>query len=87
MLRIAATGYLRGIARTDSLDQWCGLRPCTADGLPVVGWAPAVDRLFIATGHAKMGLTLGPASGKLASECILEGQPSLDIRPLRADRW
>jgi len=34
-----------------------------------------------------MGLTLGPITGRLASECILDGRPSVDITPLRVDRF
>ena len=87
LLDAAARQYLHGIDQTQPLSQWCGLRPCTADGLPVVGWAPSPGGVFIATGHARMGLTLGPATGKIASECILDGRPSLDISPLRVDRF
>ena len=53
----------------------------------MVGWAPGVRDLFVATGHAKMGLTHGPATGRLVSECLLDGRPSLDIGALRADRF
>jgi D-amino-acid dehydrogenase len=87
MLREGAGRYLRGIANLVPRSEWCGLRPCTADGLPIVGWAPGRPGLFVATGHAKMGLTLGPITGRLVSECILDGRPSLDITPLSPDRF
>jgi len=87
MLRIGAGKYLRNIDDTQPLSQWCGLRPCTADGLPIVGWAPKVSNLFIATGHAMMGFTLGPLAGRLACECILDGRPSADISAMRPERF
>ncbi len=87
MLTTAARQYLRGIGQCQTVSEWCGLRPCTADGLPVVGWAPELNGVFIATGHARMGFTLGPITGRLAAECILDGRPSLDITPLRVDRF
>jgi D-amino-acid dehydrogenase len=87
MLTVAARKYLKGIGQTQTVSEWCGLRPCTADGLPVVGWAPQHEGVFVATGHARMGLTLGPITGRLVSECILDGAPSLEIGPLRADRF
>jgi D-amino-acid dehydrogenase len=87
MLTVAARKYLRGIGQTQTVSEWCGLRPCTADGLPVVGWAPGLAGVFMATGHARMGLTLGPITGRLVSECILDGRPSVNIGPLRADRF
>ena len=87
MLRRGARLYLRGIDETRITEQWCGLRPCIADGLPIVGWAGKVDRLFIATGHAMMGFALGPLAGRIACECVLGDEPSVDITGLRADRF
>jgi D-amino-acid dehydrogenase len=87
MLRRGARLYLRGLDETRITDQWCGLRPCIADGLPIVGWAGKVDRLFIATGHAMMGFGLGPLAGRVACECMLGDEPSVDISGLRADRF
>ncbi len=86
-LTAAARHYLRGLGQSQTVSEWCGLRPCTADGLPVVGWAPGSPGVFVATGHARMGFTLGPVTGRLASECILDGEPSFDIGPLRVDRF
>ena len=87
MLSDAARLYFDGLGECQTVSEWCGLRPCTADGLPIVGWAPRPAGVFIATGHARMGLTLGPITGRLASECILDGRPSIDITPLRVDRF
>ncbi len=87
MLTAAARDYLRGVGQTQTVSEWCGLRPCTADGLPVIGWAPRPSRLFVATGHARMGLTLGPGTGLLAAECILDEKPSLDLMAYRVSRF
>jgi D-amino-acid dehydrogenase len=87
MLSEGARTYLEGIDKTKIITSWCGLRPCTADGLPAIGWAPKVKGLFIATGHAKYGFAYGPITGKLASECILGDEPCLDISPMRVDRF
>jgi D-amino-acid dehydrogenase len=86
-LRRGARDYIRAIdgARVEST--WCGLRPLTADGLPVIGWAPRVGGVYIATGHAMMGFLLGPLSGRLVAESILDGAPSMEIGPMRADRF
>jgi D-amino-acid dehydrogenase len=87
MLPTAAARYLEGIETMTRRATWCGMRPCTADGLPVIGWAPRVAGLFVATGHAMMGFALGPIAGRVASECILDGGPSVDVRPLAPDRF
>lgn len=87
MLSAGARDYLVGIDKTRIVTSWCGLRPCTADGLPVIDWAPRVKNVFIATGHAKYGFAYGPITGRLVSESILDGKPSLDTTPMRADRF
>ena len=87
MLSAGASEYLSGISSSRGLGQGCDLRPCTADGLPVLGWAPRLKGLLISTGGAKMGMTLGPALGQLAAEFLVEGRTSLDITSLRVDRF
>lgn len=47
---------------------WHGYRPCTPDGLPYLGFSRKHPNLFIATGHAMMGMSLGPATGKLVAD-------------------
>lgn len=57
----------------DQKDIWYGFRPCSPDGLPYIGRSKKVENLLIAGGHAMMGLSLGPATGKLITE-IANGQ-------------
>lgn len=64
----------------------CGLRPCSPDGLPYIGKSSKCKNLTIATGHAMMGWSLGPATGKLVSEIILEKKTSLDLSSFHPDR-
>jgi len=64
----------------------CGLRPCSPDGLPYIGKSNKCKNLTIATGHAMMGWSLGPATGKLVSEIISEKKLSLDISSFHPDR-
>ena len=53
-----------------TVSTWVGRRPCLPDGLPAIGPVPSVPGLFVAAGHARMGLTLGPATGRLLAEMI-----------------
>ena len=64
----------------------CGLRPCSPDGLPFIGKSSKCNNLTIATGHAMMGWSLGPATGKLVSEIISDKKISLDLNPFHPDR-
>lgn len=89
-------GYLKSIANyfpdirydnVKNLPVWAGLRPCSPDGLPYVGRDKKYNNLVIAAGHAMLGFTLGPVTGKLVSE-IIEGKPtSLNIEQLATDRY
>ncbi len=65
---------------------WSGLRPCSPDGLPYIGRIKHFENLTLATGHGMMGISLGPATGKLVSEVISNQQTSMNIQafePLR----
>ncbi len=66
---------------------WYGLRPCSPDGLPYIGKSNDYSNLFVATGHAMLGLSLGPATGKLISEIISETKTSIDICSFLPERY
>lgn len=60
---------------------WAGLRPVSPDGIPYLGQVTGLPNLIVATGHAMMGLSLGPVSGRLVAD-LLAGDPP--FRPLEA---
>ncbi len=66
---------------------WYGYRPCSADGLPYIGKAPAISNLTIATGHSMLGLSLGAGTGKLVREIVEEVTPSMDLKPFAVNRF
>jgi D-amino-acid dehydrogenase len=66
---------------------WRGLRPCSPDGLPYLGRTRRYKNMIVATGHAMMGLSLGPVSGKLVSELLSHENPSINIQLLDPDRY
>lgn len=55
---------------------WSGFRPCSFDGLPYIGKIEQYSNLSVATGHAMMGVSLAPATGKLISEIISDQKPT-----------
>jgi glycine/D-amino acid oxidase-like deaminating enzyme len=65
---------------------WCGLRPDTADHLPVLGSGP-VHNLVFATGHFRNGILLAPATAKLISELVLTGSPSHSLAAYSPSRF
>ncbi len=66
---------------------WRGLRPCAPDGMPYLGRFGKFLNLTAATGHAMMGLSLGPITGKLVSQIIDGEKPSIDLTLLSPDRY
>jgi len=74
------------IPDTDKENARCGLRPVSPDGLPYIGRPSGLANLTLATGHAMMGWSLGPATGKLVAELISDKKPSLDLTPYAPDR-
>lgn len=60
------------------VDAWSGLRPCTADDLPVLGASTQTRGLFYAVGHYRNGILLAPITAELIAEEIKSGEaPSL----------
>jgi len=76
-----------GAADFAGIVPWCGLRPCSPDGLPYVGRFGRFANLSVATGHAMMGLSLAPVTGRLMAEVLSDETPSLDIALLSPDRF
>ena len=64
-----------------------GLRPCSPDGLPYIGRFERFANLSTASGHAMMGVSLAPITGKLMAEIISDEPPSLSTAALRPDRY
>ncbi|MHB8522421.1 MAG: FAD-dependent oxidoreductase [Limisphaerales bacterium] len=71
----------------DRIPPWRGLRPCSPDGLPYLGRTARYTNLAIATGHAMLGLSLGPITGKLIAQILSGEQPAIDITLLDPDRY
>ncbi|MAC20542.1 MAG: hypothetical protein CMJ23_12875 [Phycisphaerae bacterium] len=85
----AASAYLRDLEDATVTNEWAGYRPCTPDGMPMIGEVPWAKGLVVATGHAMMGMTLGPITGRLVGEILCDGSPSIEtplLDPVRFGR-
>ncbi|MEU5948819.1 FAD-dependent oxidoreductase [Micromonospora sp. NPDC047465] len=76
----AARPLLRGADLDARADEWVGARPCTPDGLPLIGRTRS-PRVFAAGGHGMWGITLGPLTGELLAEQITGGGQPVELRP------
>ena len=76
----AARPLLAGVDLEDRQDEWVGSRPCTPDGLPLIGQTGS-PRVHVAGGHGMWGVTLGPATGQLLAEAMVTGRPVPELTP------
>jgi sarcosine oxidase subunit beta len=82
-----ALRYFPWIEEVDVIRSFAGLRPCSPDGLPILGTVKGVKGFFLATGHSGDGICLAPITGLLISELVLDGRTSLDIEPFSLYRF
>jgi D-amino-acid dehydrogenase len=65
---------------------WCGLRPMTPDGTPIVG-ATRLPNLFLATGHGTLGWTMAAGTGRVLADVISGRAPAIDLNGLTVERY
>lgn len=83
----SAREYLRLDKRLDVKETWAGLRPTTPDGMPIIGRSPKLSNLILATGHAMLGLSLGPGTGQVVAELVNGKETTFDLSPLSLERF
>ncbi len=71
----------------DGVKPWAGLRPVSPDGVPYLGQVPGLSNLLLATGHAMMGLSLGPVSGRLIADLLAGDSPFRPIESMSPGRF
>lgn len=86
-LDAAARRYFTATDLSKPVSEWCGLRPCTPDGLPAIGRVPGHSGAYVAAGHAMLGLTLGPVTGSLVADLVIGGSAPLAIEAFRPERF
>ncbi len=82
MLRLAP-----GLADATFVEVRAGLRPVSADDVPVLGRLPGWDNAYVCTGHGANGLLLGPYSAHLVAASITGSTPAQDLEPFSAARF
>ena len=62
--------YFKNSDLNDVQEEWCGWRPMTYDGLPIIDRVPGLNNVMIAAGHNMVGLSMAPATGKLVAAIL-----------------
>jgi D-amino-acid dehydrogenase len=81
--------YFPKFAESDftGVKPWVGLRPVSPDGIPYTGVVKGLKNLVVNCGHAMMGLSLAPVSGRLAADLLAGDTPFRPIDALAPGRF
>lgn len=83
----AAVRAVPALADAAVVDTWAGLRPGTADELPILGEDPRMPGVFYATGHYRNGILLAPVTADLTADAVLGLPAKVDVRAFSAARF
>lgn len=83
----SATAALPALAEARIARVWGGLLDMTPDALPVIERVPAVEGLVIAAGFSGHGFCLGPVTGQIIRDLVVEGETPFPIAAFRGDRF
>jgi D-amino-acid dehydrogenase len=85
----AVPNYIGGFVPDDFKDGevWAGLRPVSPDGVPFIGRFKSYPNLIAATGHAMLGITMAPVTGKIVADVIAGISPRFNMALLDPDRF
>jgi glycine oxidase len=82
-LHVAATALIPALVHCPVEHHWAGLRPGSAEGIPMIGEHPERRGLYVNAGHFRNGIVTGPASARLLADLILGRQLCVDPAPYR----
>lgn len=86
LLSYVVNDVFPGSCDTDAAEFWCGLRPMTFDGPPIIGESP-VKGAWLATGHGTLGWTMACGTGRIIADLICGIKPEIDVSELSVDRY
>ncbi len=83
----AAWRALPGVEELPVKEMWTGLRPGCRDDAPILGRAPGMDGLILATGHHRNGILLAPITADTIADLVLTGRTDPHIARFAAERF
>jgi D-amino-acid dehydrogenase len=87
LLREGARPYLHEPECEPVQEEWFGWRPMTPDSVPIIDHSPTMANVLIAAGHNMLGVSMAPATGKLAAELLGGQTPHVDPVPYAVGRF
>ena len=86
-LHARASALLPELKEAHFLESWAGLRPGTADGLPILGATARQPRYILATGHYRNGMLLAPATARVLADLLDGSASAVDLSPFDPARF
>ena len=86
-LLASAPRLIPRLADASFVSAWAGLRPATADGLPLLGRLPGWDGVAIAAGHFRDGILLAPITGEVIADLLARRRPRLPLDAFDPSRF
>ncbi len=88
-LRARAAHLYPAVQHAQELERWAGVRPATADGLPVLGPMPnaPAPNAYVAGGHFRNGILLAPGTARVMAQLLCGEQTDVDLRPFSPARF
>lgn len=86
-LKKSAHIYMQDWERGEAKREWVGMRPMLPDGLPAIGRLPGKQNAFIASGHAMLGITLGPTTAAAVGQLMNDEQSTFNLKPYDPGRF
>jgi D-amino-acid dehydrogenase len=84
---LRGTRAMMAVGDAPATEVWRGLRPCSPDGMPLIGRARGRGDVWLATGHQMAGLKTATGSGVLLAQLMTGQTPQFDPAPFAADRF
>jgi glycine oxidase len=75
------------LANLQIFDKWAGLRPASADNLPILGAFPEIENLYVGTAHFRNGILLAPLTAKILADKIVENSDSEYLQVFSPQRF
>ena len=75
-----------GAGDLETAEFWCGLRPNTPDGTPIVG-GTRYSNLWLNTGHGTLGWTMSCGSAAVIADLVSGKKPAIEVHDLGLSRY
>lgn len=86
-LRLSAIETVPELSGSKVIESWCGFRPFSVDGLPIIGDTVGLQNLVVATGHYRNGILLAPLTAKIVASLVTTGVRSNFLKTFGPERF